>query len=49
MTCDSCGTPYAAVAEQDELVLVGDQGSRVGEDRSRCPNCEGGEFTRLTL
>ena len=42
VTCDGCGTPYAAVVKGGELVLVGP------EDGS-CPNCGGGEFSQLAL
>jgi len=42
VTCDDCGTPFAAVVEGDELVLV-------GPDGGDCPNCSGSEFSRLTL
>ena len=42
VTCDGCGTPYAAVVDQDDVHLVG-RGS--GE----CPNCAGQEFSKLTL
>lgn len=42
VTCDGCGTPYAAVVEQDDVLLVGRGG---GE----CPNCAGSEFSKLTL
>lgn len=42
VTCDGCGTPYAAVVEGGELVLVGP------EDGS-CPNCGGEAFSRLAL
>ena len=42
VTCDGCGTPYAAVESGDSLVLVGDGG---GE----CPNCSGTEFSTLDM
>ena len=42
VTCDGCGTPYAAVVEGDDVLLVGREG---GE----CPNCSSDEFSKLTL
>ena len=42
VTCDDCGTPYAAVVEGEELLLV-------GSDGVECPTCGGTAFSRLTL
>jgi predicted RNA-binding Zn-ribbon protein involved in translation (DUF1610 family) len=42
VTCDDCGTPYPAVVEEGDLVLV-------GPESGACPNCGGVEFSRLAL
>lgn len=42
VTCDGCGTPYAAVETEGDLVLVGDGGGA-------CPNCNGSSFSAISL
>gem|GEM_PF-4257201 len=42
VTCDGCGTPFAALEATDGLVLIGDGG---GE----CPNCSGTAFSTISL
>ena len=42
VTCDGCGTPYAAVLEGEKLLLV-------GPEDAECPSCGGTTFSRLTL
>ena len=42
VTCDGCGTPYAAVVDQDDVLLV-------GRESGECPNCSGETFSKLTL
>ena len=42
VTCDGCGTPFAAVVEGEDVLLV-------GRGNGECPNCAGQEFSKLTL
>lgn len=43
VTCTGCGTPYAAVVDEDGEVAL------MGLEHDACPNCEGAGFARLSM